>query len=726
MLRWRSRGLIIALLWLIACAPSMAAPAFDTAPARAALQRWLPQWQAQITLVAKARHGADRFRVSGTPGHIVVTGTSPAVLLAGVETYLQQVAHVSIGWPGNSLSRLPATLPAPTKPIVRHAVVPDRYALNDTDDGYSNAYIGWKGWQRKIDLLALHGFNEVFMPIGTAEVYRRTFRQLGYSDAAIRAWIPAPAHQPWWLLGNMASFGAPMSPHQYTRRVALARKIVKRLRALGMTPVFPGYFGMVPPHFGAKHPGAKVVPQGTWVGFERPDWLDPRDPMFARVAATFYRQQRTLFGNTTMYRMDLMHEGGRAGDVPLGAAAHHVMTALQTAHPDARWVMMGWQDDPQSAVLGAVDHQHVLILDGLSDRYNGLDREKTWQGTPYAFGSIPNFGGHSTIGANTGVWLTRFSKWLDKPDSRLRGIAWMPEGSGNDPAAFALFAALAWAPVPHDASSWFKTYAINRYGGVDPHAIAAWRILGQTAYAMPSGRWSEPQDSLFNARPGLDVKTAATWSPRKMRYNTKHFEQAVCQLLQVAPALRTSSAYHYDLVDVTRQALSNRARDLLPKIRAAYKSKQSKRLHALITTWLGDMKRLDRLLASNRHFLLGNWLAPAQAAASGSTEAAKSAYDQRSILTTWGPRKASDEGGLHDYANRQLAGLVRGLYMSRWRRFFASLERSLADGKPRESIDWYAMEHRWAVSRGPLQTEPQGNSWRLASEIAKRLHMCQP
>ena len=100
----------------------------------------------------------------------MVAGTSPGVLLTGVEIYLERVAHVSIGWPGDSLARLPAVLPSPPSRIERRAVVPDRYALNDTGDGYSNAYLDWPGWEHKIDLLALHGINEVFMPIGTEEV----------------------------------------------------------------------------------------------------------------------------------------------------------------------------------------------------------------------------------------------------------------------------------------------------------------------------------------------------------------------------------------------------------------------------------------------------------------------------------------------------------------------------------------------------------------------------
>ncbi len=211
-----------------------------------------------------------------------------------------------------------------------------------------------------------------------------------------------------------------------------------------------------------------------------------------------------------------------------------------------------------------------------------------------------------------------------------------------------------------------------------------------------------------------------------MRYDAGHFDRAVCELLQVAPALRDTSAYRHDVVDVARQTMANHARLLLPRIKAAYEAKDAARLHALSTEWLDNMALLDRLLASDPGFLLGNWLAPARAAAADGAEAAQFEYDQRTLITIWGDRGDADRGGLHDYANRELSGLVSGLYAPRWRRFFESLQQSLATGKPPAAIDWYAMEHAWAVSREAEPTTPRGEPWQLASEVAQRLGVCTP
>lgn len=157
-----------------------------------------------------------------------------------------------------------------------------RFALNDTHDGYTAPYADWPRWERLIDVLALHGCNEVLVTAGQEAVYHRLLQDFGYTDDEARAWLPAPSHQPWWLLQNMSGYGGPLSPGLIGRRAALGRRIADRMRELGIAPVLPGYFGTVPDGFTARNPGARTVPQGTWNGLRRPDWLDPRTPSSPR------------------------------------------------------------------------------------------------------------------------------------------------------------------------------------------------------------------------------------------------------------------------------------------------------------------------------------------------------------------------------------------------------------------------------------------------------------
>src|SRR6202021_3865771 len=130
-----------------------------------------------------------------------------------------------------------------------------------------------------------------------------------------------------------------------------------------ITPVLPRVFGIVPADFQKKFPDAHVIPQGEWAGFTRPGWLDPRDPMFAKLAAAFYRNQRALFGDSSVYDMEVFQEGGSSGDVSVPEAARDVQNALSAAHPGAYWMMLAWQGNPRQDLLGGVDRRHLLIID---------------------------------------------------------------------------------------------------------------------------------------------------------------------------------------------------------------------------------------------------------------------------------------------------------------------------------------------------------------------------
>ncbi|MFI0709463.1 alpha-N-acetylglucosaminidase [Streptomyces inhibens] len=695
--------------------PERAAP-YDTAPARAALTRLLPRHADQFQLVPLApEDGTDRFRVDGRPGRITVAGTTPAVLLTGVNWYLKYTCRAHLSWAGDQLE-LPARLPAPASPVERATSLPHRFALNDTHDGYTAPYANWLRWERLVDVLALHGVNEVLVTPGAEAVYHRLLTGFGYSDAEARGWLPAPSHQPWWLLQNMSGYGGPTSPQLIAKRAELGRRITDRLRELGMRPVLPGYFGTVPDGFAARNPGAETVPQGTWSGLERPDWLDPRTEVFAEVAAAFYRHQQQLLGPADHFKMDLLHEGGDPGDVPVPDAARAVEKALRTARPGATWIILGWQNNPRRDLLDAVDHDRMLIVDGLSDLDTVTDRERDWGGVPYAFGSIPNFGGRTTLGAKTHIWAERFTAWRDRPGSKLAGTAYMPEAAERDPAAFELFAELAWRERPVDRAAWFDGYADLRYGARDEHARAAFGALRTSAYEI-SSKDGRPHDSVFAARPGLTARSGTVYATHTPAFDPAAFDTAFAALLKVRPALRTSDAYRHDLTDAARQALANRSWQLIGQLQDAYRRKDRDTFRALSGLWLRLMRLSEEVTGAHRQFLLGPWLADARAMASGAEEEARLEHSARALITTWADRASADGGSLANYANRDWHGLIGDVHLPQWQAYLDELADALAADRPPKTFDWYAVEEPWTRARKSYPLRPTADAHRTAQRV---------
>jgi alpha-N-acetylglucosaminidase len=715
-------------LWLLIAAVASAsgyparADSFDVRPAQGVLARLLPSQARQFDLRPfAAPAGREAFRISSASGHIRVEGSSPSALLFGVNWYLKYVAHVQISPNGDRVGTVP--FPLPRTVIERDTPYADRYAFNENVDGYTAPYWDWTRWQREIDVLALSGINMVLIERGTDSVLYRTFRDVGYSDAAIRGWLTQPAHQNWQLMGNLCCFDGPISRALLQKRLLSAQKIVARLRELGITPVLPGFYGIVPADFPRRFPAAHVVPQGQWAGFTRPGWLDPRDPMFARLAAGFYRHQRELFGDSSVYDMEIFQEGGQSGGVPVTEGARDVQAALLAAHPGASWMMLAWQGNPRQALLAGVDRRRLLIIDIDHNRVPRNDRRKDFRDAPFLFGGLWEFGGRTTLGAD--VWnITDRLQRLARTNANMAGTAVFTEGMDTNPFAFDLFTEMAWRAGPVDIARWTAGYVRRRYGAADRHALAAWSVLIHTAYDIRidnvvfNSERDAAQESLFDAQPGLAADRASNWSPEGMRYSGTAFEKALPQMLQVAPALRASDTYRYDLVDVARQTLANQSRVLLPGIKAAYDARNQPRFEALTHCWLGLMDLQDRLLASNRAFLLGSWLARVPPWASSGEELARLDFDARSILTVWGDRHASEGAALHDYGNKDWAGLTRDYYRVRWQKYFDTLGRSLRTGAAPTPIDWYALGNKWSHGAEHYPDQPQGDTYALASQVA--------
>ena len=512
------------------------------------------------------------------------------------------------------------------------------------------------------------------------------------------------------------------------KRAESARKIMDELRALGMTPVLPGFWGVVPDDFAKHVAGAHVVIQkGDWNGFHRPGWLDPRDAAFARLAAAFYRHQRELFGDSTIYDMETFQEGGQAGDVPVGEGARAIQTALQAAHPGALWLMMAWQDNPKRELIDAVDRSRILVADIEQGRIPRETREADFQGARWLFGGLWEFGGRTTFGGPMYDYAQRMPPAGVREGSHLSGIALFTEGLDTNPFAFDLYTEMAWHDEPVDLAAWTREYAVRRYGRADAHAAKAWEILLRTVYGYRAdgethhGERDAAQDSVFNAQPSLDAKRTGNWAPDVVRYDVEALRPALTELLQVSARVRDLPSYRYDLTDVTRQVLVNEARRLLPEIKTAYAAKDRAALERLTAEWMRDMQMEDTLLATNQNFLLGKWLSYVPAWASSPEDLERIEYDAHSILTTWGDRDASRE--LHEYGNRDWAGLVSGYYAARWKMYFDSLDEALENGREPKAIDWYAFGDAWNRSRQAYLAEPVGSTYAASMTIARALNL---
>jgi Alpha-N-acetylglucosaminidase (NAGLU) tim-barrel domain/Alpha-N-acetylglucosaminidase (NAGLU) C-terminal domain/Alpha-N-acetylglucosaminidase (NAGLU) N-terminal domain len=685
----------------------------DTGAARAAITRLAPRLAHRFVLERSHGDGQDQFTISGRSGKIILEASSNVALVSAFSDYLERVAG---GQVARGPDHIPAQAPSPAAPFTATSPYRYRYINNFTVGGYTSPNWTWQQWQAEIDQMAAHGINMALVTVGQEAVWVDTFRDFGYTDEQIRDWIVPTAHQPWQWMGNIEDTGSGLTTQLIERRAQLSRKIIDRMRDLGITPVVPGFSGLVPPGFADRNPGAHIIPQGDWHDARRPDWLDTTSDIYQRVAADYYHHQRERFGQLDAQAIDLLHEGGASGDVPLPAAAQGIQRALRAADPNYLWVIQAWQQNPRKELVDALDTDHLLVLDLTHGQWNQTD---AFDGAPWAWGELGNYGGRLGLFGHLDQIATGLPTALHDPGrGKLTGIAFADEGLEQDPVVEQLWSRMTWQDGPVDLDTWIGEFVRARYGQDDPHVLAAWRILVHAAYTVTDSRRA---DSVLNAEPDLNATGAAQRDPKRLPYDPKRIEDALAELLHADASLRRLDTYQHDLVDVTRQVIVNRGRAVLPTVDQAYTVKDRNGFDHTSAQFLHLMDLEQNVLSTREEFLFGPWVEEARSWGTTPAEQATLVEDAKRLLTIWAHTKSGFDN-LKEYANRDWAGLISGYYRPRWKLYFAGLNTALATGGDPKPIDWFAYgQHFVDDTATRYATTPSGDPYATSCAAATEL-----
>ncbi len=650
---------------------------------------------------------SDFFELDQQGSKVVVRGNSYISIGVGINWYLKYYCGIHLAW-NNMSAPLPCPLPAVQRRERHTTDLTLRYDFNYCTFSYSMPFWDWERWQQEIDWMVLHGINIPLAAVGQECVWRRLLLQLGYTCEQVEQFIAGPAFLAWWAMNNLEGWGGPNPTSWYARQESLQRQILARMREYGMSPVLPGYVGMVP-HDADATLQLNITPAGTWNGYCRPAFLSPTDERFAAIAALYYDIQRDLFGVADYYSMDPFHEAGDAQEVDFAAAGQALLRAMKRANSEAVWVVQGWTENPRQEMLDSVPAGDILVLDLFSECRPMWGIPSLWQRKDgygqhgWLFCMLENFGANVGLHGRLDQLLSYFYATRSNPLAQhIKGIGLTMEGIENNPVMYELMCELPWRSEQIDKEQWLADYAAARYGRRDSTLAAAWHILGNSIYNCPEGNNQQgPTESIFCCRPSLRAYQASSWSKMEDYYAASSTEQAARLFLSVAEQYRGNNNYEYDLVDIVRQAIADHAREVYRAAITAYERRQRAAYDAATSDFLRLLLLQDELLSTQPAFSVGRWLAAARAAGTTPDESDQYEWNARVQITTWGNRRAADEGGLRDYAHKEWNGLLKDFYYPRWAAFFAMLARCWDAGQEAEDIDFYGMEEPWTRDHTP-------------------------
>ncbi|KAI9449243.1 alpha-N-acetylglucosaminidase [Russula earlei] len=667
------------------------------------------------------------FELESVNGGLVLRGNTVVAVASALYYYLTEYCHCQITWNGVNLN-LPVTLPVVPAKVHKTTPYQYRYYMNYCTFNYSMSWWDWSRWEKEIDWMALHGINMPLAITGEEYTWYEVYKDMGFSDKELDGFFCGPSYFAWFWMGNLDAYGGPLPLNWMKSHYELQKKIVARERAYGMQPVLPAFTGHVPISFKQKFPNAKLKTTNWNNGFADTYILDSEDPLFAEIGKRFLQKQTQLFGTDHLYSADTFNENEPPSDDStfLSKLSARVYEGMHNADTAAVWVMQGWLfysdrkfwKAPQiEALLKAVPDDKMILLDLATEIEPIWKHTEAFYGKPWIWNMLNNFGGNTNLFGRMEAAATEPSKALhDNRSGQLKGIGLTMEAIEQNPVLYELMTDNTWRHDAIDLHHWLPQYIRNRYGVTDIHALKAWKVLRQTVYTVPAGKYiRDGAESIIQARPTFDSLTR--WTKTTLNYDAKDLLPAWDEMIQAATTCKNSDGFRFDLVDITRQVLANYALPLQRQFVRAYRQKNTNDFRKYSLQFIALIDDMDKLLATRKDFLLGSWIADARRW--GTTEKEKALYEMnaKDLITLWG----NADCPLHEYACRQWSGLLSSFYKPRWQQFFQMIDTAMVAGKEADITafqknmaqrEWY-----WVNERMDFPVTTTGDPIAVAKEM---------
>ena len=701
--------------------------------ARHLIQRVLPPLADtfQVELIPAA-DDKDVFEIEANGGKITLRGNNGLSLAMAFNWYLRHEAHVNFDWQAAGPLRFQGALPLPKEKTRQVCAARERFFLNYCTYGYTMPWWQWDQWQRFIDWMAMNGINRPLLQCGQEAVWLEVWKSFGLTEEAVRSYFTAPAHLPWHRMANLDKWGGPLPMSYIEGQKKLQVKILEQARALGMKPILGGFAGHVPEALKTVKPNAKII--GIAPGWGEMEaryatfFIDPTDPLFQEIQVRFIKQQTQLYGTDHFYGADPFNEITPPSWEPdyLASVSKSIYAGMAAADPEAVWYQMSWTfyydakwTPPRlAAMTRAVPPGKLVYLDYTCEEAEFFRRSENFYGAPFIWCYLANFGGSTHLVGPVRKLSTRLSEAMTVKNCL--GVGSTLEGLTVNPVAYDLLLEQPWhQDAAVDLTSWVADYATRRAGRADAAVLQAWKILTEKVLVDNGvGIWGH--GTIFQGLPQDDLQGASSnrWSDHTYPYQQKDLVAAVYQMAKADPICRQADGYQFDLVNLTRQALSNQAAIVQARMVVAAESKDLTAYRREAALFLGIGRDIDTLLATRHEFLLGRWLADARAWGATPAEQAYYEANARQIITTW--HKAGS--CLDDYANRQWNGLTGAYYLQRWEEYIKRMDTALTEGKPLDKpayTEWrVAFEESWiAASGGDFPATTQGDPFEAAHKL---------
>ncbi len=592
----------------------------------------------ELTTIPKV-DGKDVYEYEVISGKLKISGSSPAAKCRGFYDFIRVNKFGMIGWEGARL-RLPKRWPKTAK---KRVITPFRirHCYNIVSAGYTFPYWTWERWEQELDWLAMHGFNMIMAPVGTEAIGSRVWKELGLTQAEIDKFYVGPAHLPWQRMGNIQAVDGILTDEWHQDQIKIQKKILKRMRELGIEPIIQSFAGFVPPDIKRIYPDLKLhntLWNGGFSKTQRPVVMMPDNPLFAKISKMYMTEWHKEFGSAKHYLVDSFNEmhlpkTDRPVTELLADYGKHTYAAIKAGNPDGIWVIQGWMfnyqryiwnKDTVKALLSSVPNDKMFILDYANDYNDNWDEFNGFHGKPWAMGYVPNMGGKTAYTGKMSLYATAVERMLNHPMKNNNvGFTISGEGLENNQVLYELMSDSAWSPKAINLDEWTKSYSENRYGACPKSIEKTWERFRKTCY------------SYLTPHPSFGWQTLRTGHGSVNR--DPRFTEGVLNFFKDKDKLTGSASYQDDAVEMASISLSLKVDEWFLLARQAHDLGDHALRDKAANQGLNLLLQVDKLLESHSLNRLDRWIALARQHSDSKSLNDRYEHNARRIITVWGP-----------------------------------------------------------------------------------------
>ncbi|MBE6784355.1 MAG: alpha-N-acetylglucosaminidase [Ruminococcaceae bacterium] len=606
----------------------------------------------------------DFYGYKAKDGRIHLFGTDKVCVAKAFGKYLENCLNIKFSPCGGDIPEI-TDAPLPEKEF--SAYIPQKMRVFGDYTLYSNNAWKWtfEDWEKFLDILAMNGVNMAVNLAGNEGVYFYTLIKMDFPQDFALEFISGPAFYAWQMSNRLYNYIPNKSFDHIERSLEMGKKVVSRMKELGITPILSTFSGLVPDVTTKLFDAKEVSINDKWAGFAKTYRFRVETTNFRRFFLKYLEVQDEHLGTSDYYmcnQLCSLNIGTKKKEIAYLETLGKALDKVADFYNENATLVFP-SDGFRKEFVSSVKRCKTLILDIDSAMHNITDG---FDGHDFILGNSQHNNAHNSMqGDIEEVASNPYLECKEQYDNTV-GVGFFPENLRQNPMFHTLSFDMLTECGKIDLTEWYKKYEIARYGKTDDDAEKRISLYRKTCYSKEHS--AVPVGSAICTRPQLNLRHTGIYDRVESLYDNK-------DLLEIYRSLEKLGAdtegYKYDLVNIVKQLLDNEAFPLHKEVAALYRERNMELFLEKSKKFLEIIDDANEVLVCHKYFNASYYIDELKKIAANKDELTYFIINYIASIGLWGPM--IEDNQRYDYGWQMLGNFLPCYQRVRWEKFFEHL-----------------------------------------------------